>query len=322
MNNVAYDHDSMAKRDRAARWGFLILTVAVVIFPLTAVGIAVGGVIDFHSSKWIFGTAGFCFGVFSILKLFPRYWIVVPQTSAFVTTNQFAPKGKNPNIPYGPGGHPAFPWELRAESGNITLDILTVSYHEKVPTKESEMIVDGTVQFKFSLGHITTVVGIDITTIEQGFIAQINEWLSQRLSDMDGAEAKNSIAKLRREIETEFEETRKDNLLEEYGVLVTGFQLSSIDFPKAVQDVRDTIDEAKRIGEGIWLFMGFKSERAFASARKSGKITEQDVARARDDFLAASKNITKTVQRLDITGGEGLAAAALAGMVGGKGGKS
>ncbi len=310
-NVMQYDHDSMVERDRFSRCALLVGSALVALFVPTLIGATIGSVVW---SPYLFASAGFSFGVYLIVKYFHRFWVVVPQTAAFVTTNQFSSPGANPNIPYGPGGHPAYPWELRAESGNITLDILTVSFKETVSTSTTSVIVDGSVQFKFDLAHITQVVGIDVTTVEQGFVAQINEWLSQRLSGMTGEVAKNSVRPLREEIEREFEQTRKQMLLDEYGVRVTGFQISSIDFPPKVQETRDTIEESKRIAEGVRNLLGFKTKKAFEEARRSGAISESDVARARDDFLAASGNVKKEIKKLDITGIDGAAGAVVAGV--------
>jgi regulator of protease activity HflC (stomatin/prohibitin superfamily) len=306
---TSYDFDHMLDRDRIGRWAFLLVTVIAVVFVPMLIGVLAGKILSFTSSKLYFGAAGFALGIFTMLKLFPRLWIVVPQTTAFVTTNQFAKAGANPNVPYGPGGHPAYPWELRAESGNITLDVLTISFKETVPTLDSAMIVDGTLQFKFALDRITTVVGIDVTTIEQGFVAQVNEQLSQDLATVTGDAAKNSIKVIRDDLRRTFMirpdgtySREAQTLLDEYGIVVTGFQISSIDFPPKVQEVRDAVAEAGRVGEGIWKIMGYASQADFNEARQTGLITQQDIARARDDFLATSGNVKKTVQRIDATG--------------------
>lgn len=317
-NVVSYDHDGMVERNRFIRWTFMILVFSTTLFLTGAFGVEIGKLTELKNLDLLGGALGVSLGVYIVLKIFPRFWVVVPQTSAFVTVNMFSSAAADPNVPYGPGGHPAFPWELRTESGNMTLDIMTFSFEEEVPTKDTMMQVKGTVQFKFALERITTVVGIDITTIEQGFIAQINEWFSNRLSSMSGADSKDSVTSLREEIETEFEETRREMLLTEYGILVTGFQVASIDFPKAVQEVRDAVEEAARIGENIWKMMGFTSQAAFDKARENGTITEDAITRARDDILAASGNIKKEVRRIDITGmaGAGIGGQFAAGMFG------
>lgn len=320
-NKVTFDHDGMVERDRESRWLVLIISFTILILFPTWVGIKIGGIISFTDSWKFFGVTGLCVGLYTTLELFHRFWVVVPQTSAFVTINLFASKTTNPNVPYGPGGHPTFPWESRDESGNISLDIMTASFHEKIATKDAAVIVDGNVQFKFSLGHITTVVGVDEDTIRHGFVDQMNEWFTERLCNKTGEEAKNSVKVLHNELEEEFEgddpKSKKQMLLEEYGVVVTGFQISSIDFEPEVQRTRDAIEEIARIGDGVWKIMGFNSKNEFKKARASGKITENDISRARDDFLAASGNVKKEVRRIDVTGAESLGGAVMAGLVGG-----
>lgn len=293
------DHDSMIKRNRVGRLVcYIISLLLMMLIPMSFMGSITQKLFNFSA----LGLAlGFGFGVFLNLRMFQYFWITVPQTVAFVTTSLFS-SGSSPNIAYGPGGHFAYPWEMRAESGNITLDVLTCSFTEKVPTKDTSMIVDGTLQFKFDLEHIATVVGIDITTIEQGFLAQVNEWLSTKLAGMAGNEAKNSIRTIRAELETEFMRTRCDQLLHDYGIRVLGFQISSIDFPPKVQEVRDSIEEARAIGEGVAMILGFSSATALKRARNAGKISEEAITRAREDFLAASGNIGKTVNRIDASG--------------------
>lgn len=313
-----YDYDAMTGRKTGRRWAFLIGTTITVLSITTAIGSAMMGALGFYASSLVGAAIGFSIGVTVMLKLFPRFWVVVPQTTAFVTTNQFAPAGANPNIPYGPGGHPAFPWELRQESGNITLDNITVRVKEEVPTKTSAMIVDATMQFKFDLRRITTVVGIDESTIEQGLVAQVNEWLSNRLANEDGDDLRKQVRTIRDELVEEFTKTRAELLLDEYGVRVTGFQIASIDFPPKVQEARDAVEELRKFNDVKHILLGFATPEDLAKAIAEKHITAADVARARDDFLASSGNITKEVRRIDVTGLEnaGTGAGIAAGFLG------
>jgi hypothetical protein len=311
------DFDGMVERDRLIRWLFLIGSVLFVTVTCTGFGIATGNVIKFGGSQFLLGGIGFAIGVGVMGKLFPRYWVVVPQTSAFVTTNPFV-HGTNPNIPYGPGAHPAFPWELRETSGNITLDILTLDYVEEVPTRSAAITVKGSVQFKFSLPHITQVVGIDVHTVEAGFASQINEWLSARLAQMTPDDAKNSIHALRAEIERNFKETRQTFFLDTYGIQVIAIVIASMEFSAYVQTVRDGMDKAIYIADSVRIIMGYDSEVAFKQDLAAGKITKDEIARARDDLLVLSGNASKGINRIDIPGVEELARM-LAAIVGGRG---
>ncbi len=297
-----FEHDEMVARSRVPRWGFLISTAFAAITTPVFIGTKAGGLLGFHSSSTLGACVGVGLGVFTLLKAFPRFWVVVPQTTAFVTTNQFAPSGSNPNIPYGPGGHPSFPWEMRQESGNISIDVMTVSVREEVPTKGSKMVADVMMQFKFDLREIVRVVGIDVTTIEQGLVAEINEWLSNELAQMVGEEIRLNIIPIRKKLEEEFMRTRAADLLVKYAVRVVSFQVASIDFPPKVQEARDTLDELKSLNESLHILLGYESTKALVAAIAKGDVKAVDVARAREDFLASSGNVVKEVRRIDATG--------------------
>ena len=319
---MSYDHDSDVERGRISRFLVFVATViAAVGFP-TMLGMALGNALDFFGGRFLFGTLGFGIGVFVMLKIFHRFWIVVTQTMAFVTTNQFSPKGNNPNIPYGPGGHFAFPWELRAESGNITLGTLTISFLLPIPTKTSEVTVYGSLQFKFNFPTIVRVVELDPSAIQDGFTDMIKEFLSEEITGKTAEEARHHIVELRGNIVAEFQtnEARAEELLNKFNALVQGVQVSSIVLPPDVQKTRDAIEEARAIGENIWLFMGFLNKAAFDEARKpGGTITQADVNRATEQFLAASDNAKLEIRRIDATGLEraGPGAAIVAGLAGG-----
>lgn len=298
---ATFDHDNTLTRDRGSRLGFFILTLAVVVGFPTLLGVALGNALGFYGARFVFGSVGFGFGIFAMIKLLPRYWVVVPQTMAFVTTNQLAPAGSNPNVPYGPGGHFTFPWELREESGNITLDTLTLPFSEKVPTKTAEVTVHGSLQFKFNFKTITRVVELDISTIERGFLDIIHEFLSEELSEKEAERAKDDVRELRVILEKELER-RKDELLRKFNAVVEGVQIASVDLPPAVQKVRDTLEEARSVGRSLYEMLGFPSQEAFETAFKEGKLTTQDIARAREQFLVMSDNATMNIQRIDATG--------------------
>lgn len=297
-----YDHDSHVARDRASRFWFFILTMTAAVGLPTLLGMALGNAFGFHGGRYLFGTFGFGFGLFVVIKLFPRYWVIVPQTAAFVTTNQLAPAGGNPNIPYGPGGHFCFPWELRAESGNITLDTLTLSYDEEVPTATSTVTVHGSLQFKFLLTKIQRVVELDVSTIERGFLDMVHEFLSEFFSEMQGEDAKNHVKEVRERLEEYLKQERAEVILTRFGARVEGVQISSIDLPPKVQEVRDALEEARTVSKAIWQMLGFSSKRTFDKARKDGKVTEEQVNRAREQFLVASGNVPMSIQRIDATG--------------------
>jgi len=310
------DHDNMVERNRKLRWGVLGATIIVVLLIPTSFGFATGNVLSFAGSNFLFSGIGFAVGVYLVGKAFPRFWVLVPQTTAFVTTNAFSKDG-DPNIPYGPGAHPSFPWEQRAESGNITLDVLTIGFTETVPTKTTAVKVDGSVQFKFDLAHATTVVSLDKATIVQGFVDIVKSWISTRLAEETGELARKKVTKIRDEIEEHFKDKIKEYLLKNYAIRVVSIPISGIDFSADVQKVRDATDEAKQAAKGVAFLLGFSSIKAMNEAIEKGVITQVEVSRARDDFLASSGNVKKEVRRVDVTGVDGVGGAVAAGLLGG-----
>jgi hypothetical protein len=323
-NQVPVDRDgdvSAEKRNRAVRWGVLLTAVAVVIVIPTFLGWKVGvSLTEDWQHSWglpfLFGYFGFLAGANVMQRISPNFWVVVPQNSAFVTTAMLGRSSDDPNVPYGPGGHPALPWEMREESGNITLDIFTLPFQEVVPTADAAMVVDGFVQFKFRLSHINKAIGIDESTIT-GFVGQINEYLSDELANKTSDVAKAEVRVLRNKLETEFESVRADDLADEYGLMVTGFQITGIDFPKSVQDVKDAIAQAAEINAGV-LKMAGCTQAELNAHLKDGTYTAQDVRKMREEFLTLSGKMKIDSRRVDVTGvenakGDGAIAAALFG---------
>jgi hypothetical protein len=323
-NKVPVDRDGDVKnRNRSVRWGVLIGTILLVVGLPAILGWSLGANLTHDWSRSyglpsLFGFFGFVGGANLMQRISPSFWVVVPQNSAFVTTAMLGRKQDDPNVPYGPGGFPALPWEMRDESGNITLDIFTLPFQEVVPTVDAAMVVDGLVQFKFSLSHINKAIGIDESTIT-GFVGQINEYLSDTLGPKTSADAKKDVRKLRDQMEEEFETNRKADLEDEYGLMVTGFQITSIDYPKGVQDVKDAIAQAAEINAGVLKILGCTQEELNAHL-KDRTFTAQDVRKAREEFLSLSGKMKVETQRVDFTGLENAkgGAAIAAGMYGGK----
>ncbi len=297
-----HNHDSMVTRNRELRFLVFVVSMGLILFVPTLFGYLIGNAFDSGALRFFLGSLGFCLGVFAAFKVFPYFWIVVPQEMAFVTLNLFPFFGSNPNVPYGPGGHFCFPWERREERGNIPLEKQTFKFSEMIATQTSAVTVNGSLQFRHMLPSIERLAGVDASVINDGFLDEVKQFLNARVAPMDAVTAKNSVIQIEGALEHILMVEHADRIAVELDAEVEGMQISSIDLPPDVQQTRDSAEEARAIGSSLWMFMGFPDQATFLAARAAGTISQTDINRATEQFLATSKNATLNINRIDATG--------------------
>jgi hypothetical protein len=297
-----HNHDNMLERNRELRVLVFALSMALITLVPTVFGMMIGNAFGSGAARFFLGSLGFCLGIFAAFKVFPYFWIVVPQEMAFITLNLFPLFGSNPNVAYGPGGHFCLPWERREERGNIPLEKQTFTFEETIATQSSSVTIKGSLQFRHELPGISRLAGVDASAINDGFLDEVKQFLNAKVAPMQALEAKNSIIAIEGNLEQTLMEEHREKLALELNATVQGVQISSIDLPPAVQETRDSIEEARAIGENIWMFMGFTSKEEFNAARAAGSISQTDINRATEQYLAASNNATLNINRIDATG--------------------
>lgn len=320
------EYDSVLKRDRWSRLTFLLLTVGILMLLFGAVGYKIGASVPISGAASFVTVAGMLIGLYGFTQVFPHYWIVVPQTAAAVTTNMLA-RGSNPNVPYGPGGHPKFPWETIGPDGNITLDILTTEFEETLPTMSGAVTVTGTIQVKVPLLLVLVFVGVKANTIEDGLKAMARSWLSTQLANEKAEDAVKKSKEMSDGLLAMFSEGAVAQWLEKhYGVVVVLTPISGIDFDVKTQQSRDALTKTNAMIQGIASMLGYADVAEYQKDLKTTKITPATAASARTDYLTLSGELKRTATDVNfsVNGGgninEALLLAAAAGLMNNKGG--
>jgi len=170
------DHDSEVKRNREARRFVSILAGSILFFvPVTVLALVTDRLWD---APWLGIISGVLVGGRMLVATFHRLVVFVPNVQALVTQDMF----RGTLVIYGPGLHAAFPWEKRGQAGNFSLKLITRMFEIEIPTKTSAVTFFIAFQYKALLKRITNFVGVDGTTIEEGFESLIANFLTERVS--------------------------------------------------------------------------------------------------------------------------------------------
>jgi hypothetical protein len=155
-----------------------------------------------------------------------------------------------------------------------------------------------------NLRFITNFVGIDETTIRDGFAALIRSFLSSRLAGFTLEEARNNIGNLNDELESSFMTLAVDvkdsnvsaqEFEETYGIMTVILTIEGIDYPPAVQKTRDAKDEAEQ-QLGVVAQLYGMTVNALQKKIDSKEIPLADYNAMLDRAMAMSENATMSVK--------------------------
>ncbi|HEX9608988.1 MAG TPA: hypothetical protein VGA06_02150 [Candidatus Paceibacterota bacterium] len=298
-DGMRHDRVLHDKRNRTGRWAVFVLATLLIIFLPVAIFTWVGQFF-FGLPQW--GAAvGLVIGGSIYSYILPEYMLITVQLlRGFVTQNIFS----GDRIPYGPGWHPTYLWESREKKGNAPLDLITISISEEVPTKSGQALVKTSLQYMPNLRFITNFVGIDETTIRDGFAALIRSFLSSRLAGFTLEEARNNIGNLNDELESSFMTLAVDvkdsnvsaqEFEETYGIMTVILTIEGIDYPPAVQKTRDAKDEAEQ-QLGVVAQLYGMTVNALQKKIDSKEIPLADYNAMLDRAMAMSENATMSVK--------------------------
>lgn len=310
VKGVLFDEtDADVKRDRVGR---------VILFVASAVlaGVIPATFVAFFASYVElrgFTSLGFIVGLVAgelwFAQIAPRFFVVVPQAQAFVTLNNliaFFGIKRNPNNVFGPGTSLEWPWVTRGEKSNLSLQIITLPVAEKVPGRDTQLIVAGSYQFKVDIRKASRFVGIDESTIRGGMIDMILSEISRELADMfaDEAKSKNNIRALNEYLGEKFGVDGRDHRLaapevqefeNRYGIASVAVIISGIDVPDDVQKTRDAIDEAAQAVKSVAKMFGME-ENELKQMIRDGRISPEQYIEMLDRTLAQGKGATMNIQ--------------------------
>ena len=258
--------------------------------------------------------------------LYGKYFLVYNRSwSAYVTQDIFS----GYMVPYGPGLHPALPWESRDKDRNYSLKIIDEKFAVPVQTTTSQVIARGTFQYAASLPGVRNFVGSDSLAIKSGYLSFIESSVSENLAANNAEEARAGIRRVNTFLATSYmraqritsdgkKETASD-FEKKYGITTVSVVLNTIEFPEDVQVTRNAIDEGKTLRRVIEELYGFTSEQLRDKVDKK-IISQADYDKMLNRAMAVSKNAEMKVTVIEGDAGA-LGAAALANLASSSPGK-
>jgi hypothetical protein len=314
-NKLQPDSD-IEDRDRVARWAMLLSTTAVAAIGPIVMGAHWGSL---AGPLWLKTGVIVGIGVAALAEAFllPRVLVSNPEVSAYVTLDAF----DGHTVVYGPGLHPAFPWEERNTDGNYSLQVVTKPFSVWVQTNTAQVQARGIFEYQIDLSNLRNFIGIDETTVDIGFDAFIESFLTRKLADKTFEEARIGINDLNQELADEFmgimneQGTTMVEFESAHGIRTVAIAIRGMHSSDDVQAARDAVDEGAAIFKIVASSNGLTPEE-LKEQLASGKISTADFKEYRREALAMSKNATLDLRRVD-----GSMPAAIAGaLVGGNNG--
>ena len=304
---------------RICRWVFLGvvgITIPAVIGMILI--LTIGQYLFFEGSDYLLLIAALPIGGEIMRLIIHRFWVVIPQVQLLVTVNPYRNifgGDTDPNVTYTAGQDgPSYPWEARSSKSNITGEVVTVEWDDRVPGAETEFILRGSYQFRVDRKLADRFVGIDEATIRSGAIDLIRAEVGHLLADKDGDEGKRQIKTFNDKLYDEFgvgesDPTREVSDFEKnYGIETVKVTISSIDFPDEVQKTRNARDEARQVMLGVANLYGIRVD-VLRRKMESGEITTEEYNEMLDRFFAASDNANMNIQAFKINNPSAFAAA-------------
>lgn len=302
-------HDHFAVRNRFGRWVVLFLVVGILLLFPTLFGMLWGSFWGGFAIN-LGGLLGFIGGMYLIYLLSRRLVVYNQEWSAYVTQDPFTGE----NVPYGPGAHPSYPWEQRNAEGNESLEVITKPFSVPVQTSTAQVEVENSFQYAVDLRGITKFIGNDTSTIEGGYIAFMQSFLTARYATMTAEEARKDIGPTNAALADAFMGTAGDEVEpvdfeDKFGIITVSLVIKSIKLPAAVQKTRDAIDEAAMLHKVVASMIGLTPEELTAKL-KSGEITKERHDKLLNRAMATSDNATMDIKVIEGLEGAGGALAA------------
>lgn len=243
----------------------------------------------------------------------PKWFLIRNDPNRmFVTQNGFASLlgSGQVDVAYGPGLHLCFPWEKRIEANNISFDEATVEFDFTATLADGSITGKGNywlrpdhtepVRYLRSVASVGEEIQTLIVAAIQDYMAS-SEFRNQRIPANDTTVITHFI---NQHLETLFGDNndfRKENVEKRNAVIISGAAIEGVEVSGDLSKTITGIAEARAVQTGTALLLGFANDNEMADALKKGVISQEDVARARRDFLSISGNFEgMTVSRNEV----------------------
>lgn len=316
-------NDASIKRNRAGRW------VVLILYTLLVLSVCVGGATKI-GGDW-FGSYGSLIGLFVGLGLavcalsvtLGKFFIRVDLVSALVTIDLLHTIGGERSVPptaasstesdeararnrqafpsYGPGLHVAYPWERRDEEYNISLKEVSADIKFPILLSDGLVTVEGSYRIRADIKNLIPFLG-GVASAPEELEDLISAHAFNLLQGKSVDEAQGYAGTLSDELKGKFGLITSDgsphgtsdgvaDFERRFGIFVGDVTISRILPSAEVQRTRSSVQEAKAIALGTATMLGYPSVQAMRLAESKGKLSADQIARARDRFMAASGNL-------------------------------
>lgn len=243
----------------------------------------------------------------------PKWFLIRNDPNRmFVTQNGFASLFGfgQVDVPYGPGLHPCFPWEKRIEANNISLDEVTVEFDFTATLADGSIVGNGNywlrpdhtdpVRFLRSVASVGEEIQTLIVAAIQDYMAS-QEFRDKRIPANDTTAITHCINQHLEALFGDNNDHRKENVEKRNAVIISGAAIEGVEVSGDLSKTITGIAEARAVQTGTALLLGFTNDNEMADALKKATISQEDVARARRDFLSISGNFEgMTVNRNEV----------------------
>ncbi len=264
----------------------------------------IGGLAD--GASWMAAIAVIGFTV-------PKYFLIRNDPNRmFLTQNGLASLFSygQVDVAYGPGLHPCFPWEKRIEGNNISLDEVTVEFDFTATLADGSITGKGNywlrpdhtdpVRFLRSVASVGEEIQTLIVAAIQDYMAS-SEFRDERIPANDTTVITHLINQHLEKLFGDNNDHRKEGVEKRNAVIISGAAIEGVEVSGDLSKTITGIAEARAVQTGTALLLGYANDNEMAEALKKGAIGQEDVARARRDFLSISGNFEgMTVQRNEV----------------------
>jgi hypothetical protein len=304
--------DGEIERDRRSR---IFIAIAVILLTI-AIPAALGGHItgDLFTYAPVGQFLGAVLGAFLLRYLTPRLRVSVRLNHAFITIDALKSffKIKDVYTVYGPGEHASYFWEVREAKNNVSLDEASQNLVAPVITRSGPATLEGSYRIRprFKKLALVTFLG-SVAVIAKEIEDLILAFITQKLAVETIETANEKLKDLNEELKKEFAD-KESELEKRFGLVVGDVTLSRVRLRSDNEETRAGIDEAHVVAKGTAILLGFqdstdvdgkvtKAEDKVEEAIKNRTLTRTDVDKARDRFLALTKNIKMDLDSKEIS---------------------
>lgn len=258
-----------------------------------------------------YGKLGFFAGMLLFLQITKmtagRFVVKVSALHAFVTVDQlrtFLQKDEAESkgdekvyVYYGPGFHISYPWESRNADYNVSLDEATEDFKVVIQTSSGIITGQGSVRMRPDITRLIPFLG-GVAVVAADVTDLISAYTIEAVRGKNVKEVLQSIPELNKGLTKKFglgQEGSPDpdvsDFESRFGVSVGDVTFAKLLPSEEVQKTLSGVFEAQIIADGAATILGYKNVKAARRAIKKGELTNDDLNKARDRFMAASDNI-------------------------------